>query len=93
MLSAAMALQFCREFASRYRGMVHEKTEIPPKKRSLGYEATMEIFMRNLDASDWLSGPNLGSITNRKKGQDKLADFVLSVTQVDKNKPKKKDGE
>jgi type IV pilus assembly protein PilN len=46
--------------------------------------ARVSALMRNLDASDWFTGPELDVINVRVKGSDRVSEFSLQVKQVAK---------
>lgn len=50
----------------------------------------VSAFMRNLDASAWLTDPQLDVINTHEKGQERSSDFTLHVTQVTKVKDESK---
>ena len=54
--------------------------------------ARVSAFMRQLDASDWLTGPQLDVIQTKAKGQERSSDFTLRVQQVSKQQNKAKSG-
>ena len=44
--------------------------------------ARVSSLMRNLDASPWLTNPELGVIQVRESGEGRLSEFTLNLTQV-----------
>ena len=42
----------------------------------------ISALMRNFDASDWFTAPNMTAVRRIKKGSDRMNEFDLSVTQV-----------
>jgi type IV pilus assembly protein PilN len=43
--------------------------------------ARVSAFMRNLDASDWFTKPDLDVINVKTKGNDRVSEFTLRVSQ------------
>jgi type IV pilus assembly protein PilN len=43
--------------------------------------ARVSAFMRNLDASDWYTKPELDVINVKTKGADRISEFTLRVNQ------------
>jgi len=54
--------------------------------------ARVSAFMRQLNASDWLTNPQLDVIHTKAKGQERNSDFTLRVQQVSKSKQSGKGG-
>lgn len=54
--------------------------------------ARVSAFMRRLDASDWLSNPQLDVIHSKAKGSQRNSDFTLRVTVVAKDEKTQKKG-
>ncbi|HKK04642.1 MAG TPA: PilN domain-containing protein [Gammaproteobacteria bacterium] len=52
--------------------------------------ARVSAFMRQLDASDWLSNPQLDVIQTKSKGDERSSDFTLRVQQVSKTQQEAK---
>lgn len=48
--------------------------------------ARVSTFMRNLDASDWFTNPNLDVINVAEQGGERVSRFTLRVVEVDKTK-------
>lgn len=43
--------------------------------------ARVSAFMRNLDASDWFAKPDLEVVNVRSRGNDRVSEFTLRVSQ------------
>ncbi len=48
--------------------------------------ARVSALMRNLDGSDWFSGPELEVINVKEKGGERLSEFSLNIKRVAKQK-------
>ncbi len=52
--------------------------------------ARVSAFMRNLDSSNWFANPDLDVIHVTAKGNERVSEFTLHVTETDKSATEKK---